>query len=175
MIGLKVSPVTVAVEGIYNYRNGKVVNSGSGYDHAAVIIGYVENDCWYLMDSESQQVLKFDWNYRFAFTAVHSIKKLNMITTYKKHGDPTICVKVEGEDSMMAFADSDIAGGKLFKSLFNCDYKDLPRQYVEEWQHPIDYWIYAENVKQGVGLETEKVREVKAMTFWDKLIYLFTK
>ena len=168
--GLKVSPVTVAVEGRYNWRNGKIVNSGSGYNHAVVIIGYVENDCWYLMDSESLQVLKFDWNYKFAFTAVHSIKKLNMITTYKKHGDPTICVKKENEDAMIAFADGDIDGGTLFKSLYDCEYKDLPRVYVEEWQFPIKYWIYSKEVAQG-----EVVEVIKPNTFLQKLIYLFTK
>ena len=168
---LKISPVTVAVEGRYIWKNGVVVNAGGSYNHAVVYLG-MKDGKKIVFDSESKQVVPFHKDYKFMFPAVHSIKRINMIKTYKKHNDPTICVKVEGEDSMMAFANGDIAGGKLFKSIYGVEYKEVPRTYVDDWQYPIDYWIYAESKKQGQGLE---VVEEKKMTFLEKLIYLFTK
>jgi len=174
--GLKVSPITVAVEGRYVWKNGVIVNSGSGYNHAVVYLGE-KNGAKIVLDSESLQVLPFSKDYQFSSPAVHSITKKNMVTTYKKHGDPTICLKVSGEDSMIAFADGIIEGGKLLKTLYNIEnYKDLPRTYVTEWPHPISYWITSTEPNTLEG-RTWSVKETKYLpkSIWELIKNIFNK
>jgi len=166
---LSISPVTVAVEGKYIWKDGVIVNAGNPYSHAVLYLG-PKDDKKIVFDSESKQLIAFHKDYKFQFPAVHSIKKNNMITTYKKVGEPTIAVKVEGEEAMMAFADGEVAGGKLFKTLYGVDdYKELPRVSVEEFPYPIEYWITTKKPVQG----SEKPMQVPK-TFIEKLNYLLT-
>lgn len=102
MDGLTYSPIVAAVEGTYVFKNGKIVNAGNPICHSILIIGYVQNDCWYVMDSETKQVLKFDWNYKFNSPSVHSIKKTTVdITKYEgkfiKGDKPEIFLMKDGQ------------------------------------------------------------------------------
>lgn len=165
---LKISPITVAVEGQYIWKNGRVVNSGTGYNHAVVYLGE-KDGVKIIFDSESNQVIPFDKNYRFASPAVHSIKKLNTMELIKKKGQPAIAVKVEQEDALMAFSDGVLAGGKLFKSLYGVDdYKTLPRLDVDEWPYPIKYLIKTTDLAETSSWTAEP--NLKPNNIWDKFL-----
>lgn len=102
MDGLTYSTIVAAVEGTYIFKNGKIVNAGNSFCHSILIIGYVQNDCWYVMDSETKQVLKFDWGYKFNSPSVHSIKKTTIdVTKYEgkfiKGDKPEIFLMKDGQ------------------------------------------------------------------------------
>lgn len=75
-IGLQYSPLQVDVEGQYVYGDkGYIVNAGNDYTHEVDIFDFELGKCWWVFDSETLQVLKFDWLYNFGNPMIHSIKK----------------------------------------------------------------------------------------------------
>lgn len=90
-IGLQYSPVQVDVEGRYVYGpKGYIVNAGNDYTHEVDIFDFEQGVCWWVFDSESAQVLKFDWLYDFGSPMIHSIKKKFMVTKYKIKGNAAV-------------------------------------------------------------------------------------
>jgi len=125
------SPLQVVVlnnthcEMAYKVQGHNTFNSYKGTEHK------IYNDCT-------------EWAYPVKCNISVKKKKaeeLMKFTTYKIHGNPTICVKVRGEDALLAFAGGVLEGGTLFKSLYDCEYSDMPREYVDKWQYPIKYEI----------------------------------
>lgn len=116
--GLWYSPLQVDVERYSFNDKGYIVNSGTGYIHEVVIFDYEEGKCWWVFDSESNQFLKFDWNYNFGSPMIHSLKKKNMAKIYKKKGEPALYFLNPKDQKLVSFSDGVITGGDLFKTLF---------------------------------------------------------
>lgn len=109
---LTYSPVQACV-GPNEERNGIIYFSDSGvYFHAITIVGYVEGKHWIVFDSETLELTIYDWNYRFGFPKIYSLKKKEPRVFYKELDKPAIYQK--GEDGMYYGIDS----GTDFKSLF---------------------------------------------------------
>lgn len=148
---LKVSPVQVAIEGVYVFDGqGRIKNAGNSYSHAVLVFDYVldangDVSEYWVFDSETEQYLRFTGSYFFASPYIHFLKKkTNMF--YKKIGEPAICFKHWSEDSLVAFGDGVIPGGDLLKSLFGISkYSELPRENVAEWPYPIKYVLNTSN------------------------------
>jgi len=87
-IGIRISPVQVDVEPYKFDSHGYIINSYQGYVHEVLIVGYEDKVCWYVLDSENEQLVKFAWNYNFGAPMIHSIKKKDM--TQVKYNHPLI-------------------------------------------------------------------------------------
>lgn len=136
--GLKYSPIQVSVEP-YKYENNLIINSGNGYTHEVLIFDYEEGKEWWVFDSESNQFLKFAWNYNFGWPMIHSFKRTSMLPKiYKQIGSPALYALNEEDGVLVPFSDGVIAGGKLFKTLYGISsYADLPRVKTStgtDWQ-----------------------------------------
>lgn len=136
--GLQFSPVQVDVER-YSFNNkGYIINTQTGFYHEVLIFDFEEDECWWVFDSETNQVLKFDWNYNFGSPMIHSLKKKNMTKIYKKKGQPALYFLNPKDEKLVSFSDGVISGGELFKTLFAEYYFD---EY-DELPYPIaDYSI----------------------------------
>lgn len=116
--GLQFSPVQVDVER-YSFNNkGYIINTSTGYYHEVLIFDFEENECWWVFDSEANQIIKFDWNYNFGSPMIHSLKKKNMAKIYKKKGEPALYFLNPKDQKLVSFSDGVISGGDLFKTLF---------------------------------------------------------
>ena len=157
--GLKFSPIVAAVEGRYVFENGKVVNAGGSICHSILIIDYKENDCWYIMDSETKQVLKFDWNYKFSYPSIHSFKKLNMPELYRKQGEKAIYFLNPDDNKLVPYSDGVVSGGSIFKTtglLYSM------ANVVETLPYPIaDYVMTTVRINNGDANVETKVEEIK--------------
>lgn len=95
---LTYSPVQACV-GPNEERDGIIYFSDSGtYFHAITIVGYVEGKHWIVFDSETLELVLYDWNYRFGFPKIYSLKKKEPKIFYKELDKPTIYQK--GDDGM---------------------------------------------------------------------------
>lgn len=176
---LTISPIVAAVEGSYVFSNGKIINAGGSYCHSILIIGYKENDYWLVMDSETKQVLKFDWNYKFSSPSVHSFKKLNMPELYRKKGEKAIYFFNPDDGQLSPYQDGVISGGSMFKAtglLYSM------ATVVDELPYPIaDYVMTTVRINNGDAKVENKVEEVKNNTnssnlnFMEKLNALIKK
>ena len=137
--GLSFSPVQVDVEPYtFNSRN-YVINTGQGYTHEVTVFDYEPDLCWWVYDSERDQYVKLDWKYNFGGPMIHYFKKKAMtIKLYKKIGEPAIYIKHWSLNLLIPFMSGYLAGGDLFKSLYNVEkYSDLEREDVEVLPFPV--------------------------------------
>ena len=74
---LKISPLWVAGFAWGLGQDGKYYSWGSA-NHAFMVVGYKENDCWYVFDSYEPFVKRLDWNFRFAYTKTIHLNKKNI-------------------------------------------------------------------------------------------------
>lgn len=119
--GLQLSPLQVDVEPYQFNSKGYVINTNRGYIHEVLLFDYEENECWWIFDSQSQQIVKFDWLYNFNSPMIHSLKKKSM--KFKKLGRG---IYVLGHDGYY----HGVGSGKVFKALWG-EYKDNQIDVVE--------------------------------------------
>lgn len=143
--GLKMSPIQVAVSGSYKMdRNNYVIwdRYNPAYNHAVIILGYEDGKCWHVFDSETEQMVKFAWDYPFASPMIHALKKNMKIQLYKKMGQAGIAIKHVSEPSMIVFSGGSVEGGALFLSLYGVQsFKEIPLTEVKEWPFPVRHMI----------------------------------
>jgi len=137
MEALLYSPIQLCVSGRYIFKDGLVCmpDNTITWNHAVVLIGYKKGVWWEIYDSETNKILRFEWNYKFGYPMVHYLTKLNM-KLYKKKGEPAIYFLNPEDNKLVAYADGVIAGGSMFKILFG-DYKYAPIETVDELPYPI--------------------------------------
>lgn len=138
---LKFGPIQASVDGSayqFNQQGYIGVYGNLNYDHEITIFGYEYGRYWKIFDSETQQALKFAWNYPFGFPMIHDITKLNMPELYKKKGQSAIGFVNEAKTGIRLWKDGEdsnglVPGGEVFHSLgFNyalaepCDEWPLP-------------------------------------------------
>lgn len=145
MEGLKLSPLQVDVNSRYrmNAKNQVAWNKADKtYDHEVTVFDFEPGVCWWVFDSETAQVLKFEWNYPFGSPMVHALKKKMKIELFQKIGSPAIAVKHIAEASMIAFSGGSVSGDSLFKSIYGVpDFASLPITQVKEWPYPIRHLL----------------------------------
>jgi hypothetical protein len=137
MEALLYSPIQASVDGNYQYNADGTIGRLINWSHEIVIVGYVKGKYWLIYDSECEQLLKFEWTYKFGFPISHSLKKKNM-QLYKKIGSPAIYFKRYDKNSLIPFSDGSITGGELFKSIYGLDYSLLPIEKVNELPFPVE-------------------------------------
>jgi len=132
---LKYSPVACSVYGQYNLDSDGYIQTPSTnrVTHQITVVAPGENKkFWYVLDSESLALVKFNWNYPFQFPILKYLKKKNM-QIYKKNGQAGICLKTYGEDTLLAFPDTltwkTYTDGRKFG--------EVGGQFVDEWPYPI--------------------------------------
>lgn len=131
---LQYSPVACSVYGQYTLDgDGYVATPNTNkVTHQIAVVDYEKDKCWWVFDSESMALVKFNWNYSFQFPVLKYLKKKNM-QLYKKNGQSGICLKTYGEDTLLAFPDTltwkTYTGGRKFD--------EVGGQYVAEWPYPI--------------------------------------
>lgn len=143
--GLKYSPVQVDVSGSYKVGpNGYIVfdRQNPAYNHEVAVVGYEDQKCWFILDSESQQLLKFEWGYPFGSPMVHAASKTMRIQIWKEKGKPALAVKHVTQPAMIAFSGGPVVGEDLFKSLYGIQsFVQLPITEVERFPFPIHYLL----------------------------------
>lgn len=145
MAALRFSPVQVDVSGSYVVNaSGYVVwnKANPTYNHEVAVFDYEEGKCWWVFDSETQQYLKFAWNYPFGSPMIHALKKTMNTKIYKVTGQAALGVKHHSEDSMIVFSGGSVDGGELFLSLYGLEsFADMPITEVSEWPYPVRHAI----------------------------------
>lgn len=139
---LRYSPLQVDVSGSYSMdKNGYVVwPRGSTYNHEVVLFDYEPNKCWWIFDSETEQYLKFAWNYPFGSPMVHSVKKKMKIQLLKKRGQSGIAVKHPSQPCLIAFSGGSVQGEDLFKAIYGVtSFAQIVITEVDEWPYPIKH------------------------------------
>lgn len=173
--GLKYSPIVAAVEGSYVFQNGKIVNAGGSFCHSVLIIDFVVNDYWLVMDSESHQVIKFDWNYKFSSPSIHSFKKLMTPELYRKKGEKAIYFLNQDDKKLVPYTDGIVSGGSMFKTT-GLTYSMA--NVVDELPYPIaDYSMTTIKNTELSGEKTDVSYttnpQLNTPTIWDKIKSLF--
>ncbi len=144
--GLKISPVEVIVDGNYvRDASGMVIKSFGSHPgstssdvggimqltHAVEVKAIDESGLFYhVRDAENQTEERFSIDYPFYFCTVQSLTQNPML--YKKNGEPAIYALDNLKKNLIPFGDGAIAGGELFKALYNVtDYKQLNIIHVD--------------------------------------------
>jgi len=131
---LKYSPMACAVYGKYDLDSDGYVASPyyNLTTHWVAVVAPGENKkFWYVLDSESLSLVKFNWNYPFKLPILKYLKKKTMI--YKKKGQAGICLKTYGENTLLAFPDT-----LTWKTYTNgLKFDEIGGQWVDEWPYPI--------------------------------------
>ena len=139
--GLEFSPVQVDVQNYSFNSKGYIQNIKGDYIHEVIIFDYEEGECWWVFDSENEQYIKFDWNYKFTTPMIHYLKKKFMPKLYKVNGQPAIYFLNPEDGRLVPFSDGKIAGGSLFKIFFG-DYSNVSIIKVDKLPYPVaDYSI----------------------------------
>lgn len=143
--GLKYSPLQVDVLGSYKVGpKGYIVFDVNNptYNHEVIVVGYEEGACWHVFDSESQQLLKFDWWYPFGSPMVHGASKTSKVEILKEKGKPALAVKHVSQPALIAFSGGPVVGEDLFKSLYGIQsFVQLPIKEVDRFPFPVEYLL----------------------------------
>jgi len=143
--GLEFSPLAVDVLVSYpTNKDGYVVwdKYNPVYAHEVVLFDYEPNKCWWIFDSETEQYLKFAWDYPFGSPMIRAVPSNMRIQLFKKKGHAAICVKHFSEPSLIAFSGGSVSGDDLFKSIYGVsDFKSIPIKEVDELPFPIRHLI----------------------------------
>lgn len=135
MEALLYSPIQVCVDGSYEYDENGYIGKLLNWNHCVSLIGYEKNKYWVIYDSESTQLLKFAWGYKFGYGMSHLLKK-NFMQMYKKKNEAAIYFLNPKDNQLVAYADGVVTGGDMFKLIFG-DYKYADIKTVDELPFPI--------------------------------------
>jgi hypothetical protein len=145
---LRYGTPTVSVDGYYERdadglisalepiqgAQGKVYN----WNHRITLVDYEWGKYWECHDHYSNQIIRFNFSYRFGNPKIYFLILKPMPQIYKKKGSPALFLKHWRDNLLIPFADGAVPGGDLFKSLFAVEkYSDLPRIDVDELPYPI--------------------------------------
>lgn len=147
MDALQYAPVQASVDGsAYRFNPQGYIGEFRNYTHEIVIFGYEKDRYWKIFDSETQQPLKFAWDYPFGFPMLHSIEKKTMKMYRKKenlaqgYNGKAIGFVNELGDGLILWSDGQdnvgrtVTGGSIFKTMgFNYSLAEP----CDEWPLPI--------------------------------------
>lgn len=131
---LKCFPIQASVDGsAYSFNQSGYIGEFRQYTHEIMVFGYEKGKYWKIFDSETQQALKFAWDYPLGYPMIHDLIKLNM-KILKKKGQPAIGFLNSEDGGIYLWSDGVIAGGSLFKTL---GFTYSLAEEVDEWPAPI--------------------------------------
>lgn len=139
---LKYGPVQASVDGsAYTFNQQGYIGTFVNYTHEIVIFGYEEGKYWKIFDSETQQPLRFAWDYPFGFPMLHDFKKKVVTEVVRQTGKANCYLYSAQLDSYFAIADSDeivgannaigkVPGGDLVKPFSGGKYPFIPERDI---------------------------------------------
>ena len=128
---LKYAPIQASVDGsAYRFNAQGYIGEFINYSHEILIFGYELGKYWKIFDSETEQALKFAWDYPFGFPMIHDIKKKIMFKLVKTADSPAVYLLVTGSGNLYAISDSEeVKGGDVLKT-FSGTYKNAGIEIV---------------------------------------------